>query len=87
MRCLPVSFLAGWQRIRLKRHKMLKTMIWPLAMMMSLSACGNGPSNDYCAVAEPIYVDKADKLTPNTARGILKHDDIGHALCNWPFTV
>lgn len=66
---------------------MQKTMIWPLVMMMLLSDCQNGLSDKYCDIAEPIYLQKDDKLTPDTARSILIHDDRGRALCSWPFTV
>lgn len=55
--------------------------------MMLLSDCQNGLSDKYCDIAEPIYLQKDDKLTPDTARSILIHDDRGRALCSWPFTV
>lgn len=38
---------------------------------------------DFCATALPIYIDKTDVISDETARQILKHNLIGRKLCKW----
>jgi hypothetical protein len=39
--------------------------------------------NDYCLVAEPIYISKKDGLTNETARQVLQNNETGLKLCGW----
>jgi len=54
-----------------------------LAMMLSLTSCATTQSNSFCSIANPIYISKNDKLTPNTAQQIYNHDVTGTVLCGW----
>lgn len=56
-----------------------------LILMPLLSGCygTNGPDNSFCGVAKPIYMSKQDRVSGDTARQILMHDDVGRALCGW----
>lgn len=54
--------------------------------MLSLTACGtNGQGGEqaFCTAAQPIYFDKADKVSDRTARAIVAHNEKGRRLCNW----
>lgn len=65
---------------------MTRTRLLLAAILMSVSACqNNGLENNPCGMFKPIYLDKQDKLTPNTSRQILEHDMLGHDLCDWSF--
>lgn len=56
-----------------------------LAMILLLTSCVSAgqENNLFCDKASAIYLDKQDKLTPATARQVLKHDETGHVLCGW----
>jgi hypothetical protein len=63
---------------------MCKTGIGVAVMLILLSGCGAGSAiNDYCVVANPIYVSKKDGFTPLTARQILDHNETGEKICKW----
>jgi hypothetical protein len=49
-------------------------------LMCSVTGCATGQGN-YCLIAKPIYLDKADVLTDQTAAAILTHDQTWAALC------
>jgi len=53
-------------------------------MMMSLTSCSSGIGNDPgCAGWHPIYPSPADRMTPQTERQILTHDQSGAERCGW----
>ena len=54
----------------------------PLLVVM-LSGCSSVAINDYCAIANPIYVSKNDGFTDLTARQILDHNETGEKVCEW----
>ena len=57
---------------------------WLLILMIPLlTSCEKGGLDSFCTLAKPIYLDKADKLTPPTQREILSHDETGHSYCGW----
>lgn len=62
---------------------MLKMTLLVIPMMMFLSGCTKIGQDSFCQLAHPIYIDKQDKITPNTSREILSHDETGHSYCNW----
>lgn len=63
---------------------MPKTMWLLLVIPLLMTGCVNGQENDtFCQLAKPIYLEKQDKLTPNTARIILSHDETGRIYCGW----
>lgn len=39
--------------------------------------------SDFCAIARPIYISRADVLTDGTAREILNHNEKGELFCGW----
>ncbi|MCC2649864.1 MAG: hypothetical protein K0R61_49 [Microvirga sp.] len=55
--------------------------------MVSLTSCagsGRGPApNSFCDNAKPIYFDVADKMTRQTEKAIIVHNEKGAALCGW----
>lgn len=65
---------------------MPRTGLIALAMMLLLSSCApNLPANDFCQLAHAIYINKDDKISPDTARQILMHDVNGEYLCGWSY--
>mgnify|MGYP007126101922 CR=1 FL=1 len=52
-------------------------------MALLLSSCSNaGPAtSEYCALAKPIYVSRADVLTDETARQIYAHNETWREIC------
>lgn len=57
-------------------------------MMAMLSNCsgsaGSAPiEDDFCAIANPVYISKNDVLTDATARKILGYNEYGHKKCGW----
>lgn len=68
------------------RLKMLQTRPIVYLMMLSLASCvpnGSVPTNDFCSQAHAIYTNKADKISPDTAREILAYNNYGEVLCGW----
>ena len=57
----------------------------PCLTTLCLSTCMmTGQKNDgFCDLAHPIYLDKQDKIAPETQRTILSHDETGAYLCGW----
>ncbi len=52
-------------------------------MALLLTACGGtGRGTEYCALARPITVSKADVLTQRTADQMLKHNETWRDNCN-----
>jgi hypothetical protein len=41
------------------------------------------PVKGFCDIAQPIYLDKRDRMTPRTADAIVAHNTRGEALCAW----
>jgi len=54
-------------------------------ILLSLIGCaGSGSVPDsFCLVAKPIYFSPADKLSERTERAIIRHNEVGAALCSW----
>lgn len=56
-------------------------------MMLSLAACAtSGPnptSDEYCRIAKPTYLSRADVLTDATLRKIITDNETGQKLCGW----
>ncbi len=64
----------------------MKRNAWLTALaMVSLTSCASGgpAPNSYCDNAKPIYFDPADKMTRQTERAIITHNEKGAALCRW----
>lgn len=52
--------------------------------LLTLAACSaTGGAGSFCLTARPIYVDRADAFTPETARALLGHNETGARLCGW----
>ena len=64
---------------------MVPTMRTALILaMLALSACAQQPQGQsFCSAAQPIYFDKADKLSKATERRILALNETGRVLCGW----
>jgi hypothetical protein len=59
---------------------------WIVPVTVSLTSCAaNGPVavNSFCEVARPIYFDPADRMTQRTERAIIRHNEVGAAVCGW----
>lgn len=56
-----------------------------LATLSLMTACASGPetSQTFCSAGRPIYLSKDDKLTKETARAIVGHNEVGKRLCQW----
>jgi hypothetical protein len=57
-----------------------------LALMLTVSACGNGPvSPNLCAGWEPIRPTPADMkvMSSELVMQVLSHDQYGQRLCGW----
>ena len=54
-------------------------------MTLFMSGCvTGGPKTDLgCTWAKPIYLNRADQLTTDTARAILAHNETGAERCGW----
>lgn len=51
-------------------------------MVMPLTACGaTGRGTDFCTLARPIYVSRADVLTQRTAEAVLAHNETWRGNC------
>lgn len=48
---------------------------------MSLQSCTRNGSGDFCTISKPIYFHAADKLTPDTEKAIISHDETWEKLC------
>jgi hypothetical protein len=67
-----------------KPSKKLRNALMALPMVALLASCApSGSVNDYCLIAEPIYVGEGDVFEDATARAVLKHNETGAALCGW----
>lgn len=53
-------------------------------MATLLSACATPGADSYCALASPIYVDKTDVFSDETARQILSANEKWASLCRTP---
>lgn len=54
-----------------------------MAALLTACATGGAVTKEFCAIARPILISKADSLTDGTARQILNHNEIGARLCGW----
>lgn len=54
-----------------------------LLMLMLAGCVASTPQQSFCGAARPITLAKADKLTPETLRAIVGHNEIGERLCGW----
>ncbi|QDX22117.1 hypothetical protein FP568_13200 [Pandoraea pnomenusa] len=75
----------------------MKTLLLTLFLMVTLAGCcttsgaGTEPRVEYrtkvvdtgCNWTSPIYVSKADVLSDETAKAILKHNQTGAKVCGW----
>ena len=60
-------------------------MLLLTATTLSVSACEtSGPARgSFCDIAKPIYFQPDDQMTLATERAIIKHNEVGAALCRW----
>lgn len=62
----------------------MRPIMWMLFLSPILTACEiNGPENNFCQVAKPIYFDPMDKTVDATTRSILELDAEGQKRCGW----
>lgn len=73
-----------------KRRKMRQTtrklLIAPGLMLLAMLLSGcvtTGRADSFCAIAQPIYMDRDDIVSERTAQQILGHNLVGRALCSW----
>lgn len=74
-------------KILSRKYQKLKNWLLPLGailVLLLLASCSHaGSANSFCLIANPIYVGGGDSLTEETAKEILEHNKVGHALCGW----
>lgn len=52
--------------------------------LTSLAGCAtSGPADSFCLVAKPIYFAPSDRMAERTERAIIRHNEVGAALCQW----
>ena len=65
----------------------MKPNAWLIALATaSLTSCasvGPGATDSFCDVAKPIWFDPADRMTRQTERAIIAHNEKGARLCAW----
>lgn len=56
-----------------------------LATLLLTGCATPGPASPdtFCAIAEPIVLDPADRLTASTLRQVIAHDEKGRKVCGW----
>lgn len=56
-----------------------------LLPLMLISGCAAGPAAgvDVCAPWQAIYLSAEDRLTTETARQVVAHNEVGERLCRW----
>lgn len=75
--------------MKVPSRKLQKLKTWlpipvGILILLLLASCSHaGNENSFCLIANPILVGDGDELTPETAREILEHNRIGHAVCGW----
>jgi len=68
---------------------MKSTVAWMLLAILNSTACApSGPAvevrpDSFCLIAKPIYFDPADRMTRQTERAIIAHNEKGAGLCGW----
>jgi hypothetical protein len=67
---------------------MFRQILLLLAMISVTSCAENGRAqpavaDTFCQIAQPIYMDPADKLAGATWLAIVNHDETGERLCGW----
>ena len=58
-------------------------MLGLLGLLILLPSCSGGGGGSFCLTARPIYVSGADRISIETARLILAHNETGARLCGW----
>lgn len=61
----------------------IKWLLFPMLLLLTSCATSGPENNDFCDLGRPIYLNSADKISPETGRQILSHDNLGQALCGW----
>jgi hypothetical protein len=58
-------------------------VVWlALATLLLASACSAGSATDFCVLAQPIFISRADQLTDETVRQLLAHNETWEAICH-----
>jgi len=52
-----------------------------LSLTLLGTGCATAGPGDYCRIASPIYLDRADQFTDRTARALLTHNETYAKLC------
>ncbi|MBN9529227.1 MAG: hypothetical protein J0H82_23655 [Alphaproteobacteria bacterium] len=53
-----------------------------LTALLLTGCAATGQGTDYCALARPIFVSRADLLTQRTAEGVLRHNQTWREACD-----
>lgn len=71
-----------WQKYRMT---LISSPLVVLAMSYAVSGCAEkiNTAPSFCTVGRAIYISEEDKLSDETARQILYHDELGERLCGW----
>ena len=64
----------------------MKPSVWLTVLaMVSLTSCASGgpAAGNYCDIAKPIYFAPDDRMSRDTERAIIRHNEVGSAICGW----
>lgn len=61
----------------------LRRMPVLLVLLILSPSCSGGGSGSLCLAGRPIFVSTEDRLTAETARALLAHNETGARLCGW----
>lgn len=68
----------------MRRHvRAWMVMLAGIAILLPACASGGHVTDPACATWRPIFISRADVLTPETARQILAHNEAGARVCGW----
>jgi hypothetical protein len=54
-----------------------------LVPLILLASCSAGGGGSFCLTARPIYTAAEDRISAETARAVLAHNETGARLCGW----
>lgn len=74
-----------WNKMPTFGGKQMRCVGVLMLLVILLSGCvgGNARGLDVCAPWKPLYVTAEDRITPETAREIVAHNEVGERLCGW----
>ena len=66
-----------------RRGRVWMVMLVGVAILLPACASGGRVTEPGCAAWRPVFISRADVLTPETAHQILAHNETGASVCGW----